>query len=167
LPFITPPPATRRARGMGRSPMVLSVEVSANPASRSPGTAIMMTFRSRQKSARSGLSPFAGGCHSEGRLNLKAAGWPTEVPRPYVKLSIRPIMQSQRLWKVAGRNASQTLKGSSKQAFRPSHNHSVFMKSISESGARWRWILTSGLYSLPSGTRGHHAAVRRSGAVQR
>ena len=49
---------------------------------------------------------------------------------------LRPIMQSQRLWKVADRNARQTLKGSGRQAFRPLHNHSVFRKSISESGAR-------------------------------
>ena len=44
--------------------------------------------------ARSGLSPFAGGCHSEGRLNLKAAGWPTEVPRP--KWSVTAIADSVR-----------------------------------------------------------------------
>jgi len=41
--------------------------------------------------ARSGLSPFAGGCHSEGRLNLKAAGWPTEVPRPERPLKLVDI----------------------------------------------------------------------------
>ncbi len=40
--------------------------------------------------ARSGLSPFAGGCHSEGRLNLKAAGWPTEVPRPLLTMGVSP-----------------------------------------------------------------------------
>ena len=48
----------------------------------------------------------------------------------------RPIMQSTRLWKVAGRNACRVLIGSDWQEFRPLHNQSDLRKLMSASGAR-------------------------------
>ena len=56
--------------------------------------------------------------------------------RPYVKLHIRPIMHSPRLCEVKDRNAHQVLIDRGNREFRLSHNHSVFRKLISESGAR-------------------------------
>ncbi len=69
------------------------------------------------------------------RATTTAAGRMTVI-RPYAKLSIRPIMQSTRLWKVVGWNACRTLIGSGRREFRSSHNHRDFRKSMSESGAR-------------------------------